>query len=270
MANELEIPGGVKTTNNVEADAWAGPYASLAAARSAIPTAMRLYRTVKIIEGGDIVEYIWRSGTDDADLLLKNIAPDPATESDYGITTYGTQAEMEDAANQADLNEISTGISSHLRGLKWFINRILATARVITGIWTAPTAAQGNNTQQIATTAFVQNELSKVVNLGDISGSVTIDLSAGRIFLANVVGNITLLSFSNSSPGVYTFVFTMTANRTIVWAPSKFGFPYKYAPLLTDPVSAGQASATDIFTGLCYVAGTIHIANNPNSIINTP
>jgi hypothetical protein len=270
MANELEIPGGVKPTNNVPTDAWYGPYASLADARAAVPVGMRLYRTVGIIEAEGVTDYVWRLATGDADLLVKTADADPASETEYGTTTYGIQTEMEQAADEPVITDIPNTIGTHLRGLRYFINRVLATARVITAIWTAPTPAMRNNTQQLATTEYVQNEINKVVNLGDISGIVSINGATGRIFTANVVGNITLFSVTNITPGVYSFVFTMTANRTIVWAPSIFGFPYKNPYLLTDPVAAGQASATDIFTGFCFSAGTLHMVNTPNSILNTP
>lgn len=158
----LEIPFGIKTTNNVEVDAWGGPYADLAAARAAVPTSMRLYRTVKIIEGAGIQEYVWKNGTADGDLVVK--LPSQADESNYGTTKYNNQTNIEAAADASDPTTVDNTTSTHLRGLKWFMNRIFATARTIVGVWSAPTASVGTNTGQIATTQFVQSQIGATID----------------------------------------------------------------------------------------------------------
>lgn len=269
MANELEIPGGIRTTKNVEADAWCGPYASLAAARAAVPTAMRLYRTVKVIEAGEVVEYIWRAGTGDGDLVIKSSVVDQATEADYGTTVYGTQVEVEDAADNPTLSAIPVNETVHLRGLRWFINRVFATARTIGGIWSAPTPTLGTDSTQIATTQFVQAALGKgVVDLGDVSGVVTLNLANGRKFKCRATGNITAFSFSNEVEGLdYTLdITTETTAKSITFVASKFRFPFNLAPQLTSPLANGSApaKAVDKFVFTCAVAGRLDCVITPD------
>lgn len=251
MANELEIPGGIKTTNNVEADAWAGPYASLAAARAAVPTIMRLYRTVKIIEGSGIVEYVWKNGTADGDLVIKASVVDLASESQYGTTTYGTQAETEDAADNPTLGSISAVETVHLRGLRWFLNRVLATARAITGVWTAPTAALGTNTTQLATAAFVQQEKDEApVDLGSVaSGTIVLDLSR-KNFLVTLTGTVTL-DYTNLVIGREYCVRIERSTATVLnFIVNKWAAPLAAVPGLTNPTQNGSspAKAVDFLT----------------------
>lgn len=272
MAGEIQTPKGLKTTKNVPVDAWYGPYADLATARAAVPTAMRLYRTVGIIEVGGVMEYIWKVGTADGDLVIKSSVVDPATEADYGTTVYGTQVEVEDAADNPTLGSIPVNESVHLRGLRWFINRVLATARTIGGIWSAPTAALGTDTTQLATTGFVQNAVGGgalgVVDLGDVSGIVTVNLANGRKFKCRATGNITAFSFTNEVLGLdYVLdITTETTAKTITFVAAKFRFPFNLAPQLTSPLANGSApaKAIDKLVFTCAVAGRLDAVITPD------
>lgn len=260
MANELEIPAGVKPTNNVPTDAWYGPYADLAAARTAIPTTMRLHRTVGIITAGAIVEYWWKSGSGDADLEEKIADIDNASELDYGLTSYGTQAEVEDAADNPTLASIPDNLTAHLRGLRWFINRIFATARAISGVWTAPTPALGTNTTQLANAEFVNKQIDEsIVDRGTVaSGTLTLDFSR-KNHKVTLTGNINL-DYTNLTPGREIKLWiTRATDTTITPVPSKFAPALKQWPGLTNPLANGSspAKAVDILSFVACDGGAL-------------
>jgi hypothetical protein len=83
-AGELELAKGIRTTTNVELDAWYGPYASLSEARNAIPESMRLYRRIGVIQHGGIEEYCWKFGNGDNNLIL-NQGKTYIVENEQGI-----------------------------------------------------------------------------------------------------------------------------------------------------------------------------------------
>lgn len=91
MAGELEISKGLKVTTNVEADAWQGPYASVADANTAVPSTMRLNRTVKILVSGTAVDYQWKGATTDGSLVVKSLSSAAiSTLTDVTLTTLST------------------------------------------------------------------------------------------------------------------------------------------------------------------------------------
>lgn len=75
----------------------------------------------------------------------------------------------------------------------------------------------------------------KVNSLGDITGSVTIDMSIGNIVTANVTGNITF-TFTNPSPaGTHTGFMIYLSNggsHTLTW-PSNVKWSNGINPTLT-------------------------------------
>ena len=73
MAN-FELANKIKIVNpNANVDSDYGTYATISDACAAIPFELRaLGKTVGIIENGSVVEYWWKSGTADANLVKKN------------------------------------------------------------------------------------------------------------------------------------------------------------------------------------------------------
>lgn len=63
----LELPYGIKVLDSLATDAWYGPYPNIDSALSHVPSAVRKNRTVKI----DTLEYWWRDGVEDEDLVVK-------------------------------------------------------------------------------------------------------------------------------------------------------------------------------------------------------
>lgn len=77
----FEIPFGLRRTTAGQDSEWAGPYADVAAANAAVPAAVRLLRTVII----GTVEYIWRNGVADGDLVIKNVSGGTPGGSDHQL-----------------------------------------------------------------------------------------------------------------------------------------------------------------------------------------
>ena len=73
------------------------------------------------------------------------------------------------------VQEIMGDVQSSLTSLE--NNKVDKDGAVLTGTPTAPTAAEGTNNDQIATTAFVQNAIEKAIKLNvtdDGNGNITI------------------------------------------------------------------------------------------------
>jgi hypothetical protein len=114
---------------------------------------------------------------------------------------------------------------------------------------------------------------ARTVVTSNISGSVTIDLSTGDMFLLTLTGNVTSFTFSNATVGRdYIFVFIKgTTEYTLTWATGVYRFPFGTAPTLTNPTTNGTAGPTysrDVVTGVCSTAGKLDIVITPNFINN--
>lgn len=74
------------------------------------------------------------------------------------------------------------------------------------------------------------------VNLGNVSGSVTINLNTGSCFYGTMTGNITALSFSNGKSG-QPFAIELwqdgAGGRTVSYTAGKFLFPNNSAPTIS-------------------------------------
>jgi hypothetical protein len=107
-----------------------------------------------------------------------------------------------------------------------------------------------------------------LVDLGNISGAVSVNLALGRHFKAVITANITSFTFTNESLGaVYYFDFTRTTtNFTIAFTAGKFRFPLGLAPLLTDPATNGTVgvTATDTLVFKCGVTGRLDTVLTPD------
>lgn len=62
MPSPTEIAKPFKQTNAGPLEYWYGPYASLAAAKTAVPSELRYGKTIGVITSGIITEYIWHPG----------------------------------------------------------------------------------------------------------------------------------------------------------------------------------------------------------------
>ena len=88
------------------------------------------------------------------------------------------------------VQEIMGDVQSSLTSLE--NNKVDKNGAVLTGTPTAPTADEGTNNDQIATTAFVQNAIEKAIKLNVTDdGNGNISLSKQSTFTDDGNGNIT-------------------------------------------------------------------------------
>ena len=90
------------------------------------------------------------------------------------------------------VQEIMGDVQSSLTSLE--NNKVDKDGAVLTGTPTAPTAAEGNNSTQIATTAFVQNAIENSVKINatdDGNGNISLSKQL-RVFTDDGDGNITI------------------------------------------------------------------------------
>lgn len=109
----LELPFGYKqTTASANVDEAYGPYQSLAAARAAVPIGLRaLGRVVGIIESGKVVDYIWESGIQDSDLVLKVTKDDTKVDKESGKSLV-SDSEINKLENLKSQTEIDSDIAT--------------------------------------------------------------------------------------------------------------------------------------------------------------
>ena len=91
------------------------------------------------------------------------------------------------------VQEIMGDVQSSLTSLE--NNKVDKDGAVLTGTPTAPTAAEGNNSTQIATTAFVQNAIENSVKINatdDGNGNISLSKQL-RVFTDDGDGNISIL-----------------------------------------------------------------------------
>lgn len=112
---QLELPYGIKVLGEQPTDAWYGPYESVEAANAAVPKPVRLNRTVKI----GTLEYWWRDGNEDEDLILKSSAPAQTTIPWDSITSRPTTLSGYGITDPVVLTSVSYSNPSWLTGLAW-------------------------------------------------------------------------------------------------------------------------------------------------------
>ena len=103
----------------------------------------------------------------------------------YADTKVGELA----SAVQEVMGDVSSSIASLENG------KADKDGAVLTGTPTAPTAAEGNNSTQIATTAFVQNAIENSVKINatdDGNGNISLSKQL-RVFTDDGDGNISIL-----------------------------------------------------------------------------
>jgi hypothetical protein len=96
----------------------------------------------------------------------------------------------------------------------------------ISGVWTAPTAALNTNTTQIATTAFVQQEIDATFGSGTIvSNAITWDCQSRRFSRLNAGdagANFTITIINPSQDGVFVFRKTIAGDVTVTLSVSGY------------------------------------------------
>jgi hypothetical protein len=104
------------------------------------------------------------------------------------------------------------------------------------------------------------NDEEGVIDLGNLTGAVSIDLSLGRKFKCTQTGNWTSFTFTNEVIGrTYSLEITRTSNYSIVFTAGKFRLQLGKVINLTDPASNSIGTAVDRLTFECYVASRLDV-----------
>jgi hypothetical protein len=133
-----------------------------------------------------------------------------------------------------------------------------------TGTPAAPTASQGTNTTQVATTAYVQTETAgklsttgggkdTVSNLGNLTGTISIDLANGNSFYGTLTGSTTFTMTGFTSGKECEFVLGIVQDstpRSITWPTA-----VKWAGGTPPSISTGSG-ARDVFVFRSRDGGT--------------
>jgi hypothetical protein len=109
------------------------------------------------------------------------------------------------------------------------------------------------------------NDEEGVIDLGNLTGAVSIDLSLGRKFKCTQTGNWTSFTFTNEVIGrSYALDITRTSNYTVAYTAGKFRFPLGQSPSLTNPTTNGLATSTDKLSFECAVASRLDVVITPD------
>jgi len=109
-----------------------------------------------------------------------------------------------------------------------------------------------------------------IIDLGNVSGTFTVDLSLGRKFKMVQIANATM-DYSNLELGAeYTFQITRDANYTFSFTAGKYRFPLGSPILLTNPLNNGSspASSTDVLTGQSLELNRLDLVITPDLMNN--
>jgi len=219
-AGDWELIGG-----SGGATYFLGVYASLVALQTAYPTASPgNYAYVDTGIGSDIVTYIWDD--DDADWVLSAGAP-----SDWTTASVNAATSKTTPADNDEFGILDSAASYILKKLTWA------------------------NLKATLKTYFDTFYSYSVHDLGDVSGTVTVDLSLSRRFKCRATGNITSFTYSNLTGSGQDYIIeitTETSAKTIAFAAAKFSIPLGTAgrPQLTNCTQNGSspAKAIDLLT----------------------
>lgn len=127
---------------------------------------------------------------------------------------------------------------------------------VLTGTPSAPTAAEGTNTTQIATTAFVYQALTETTLTDDTTIAVDFDSGAKRLHKVTLGGNRTLGNPSNpvvGQTGRIRLIQDATGSRTLAFG-TNWEFVNGQAPVLTTTASHEDVLYYDVISSTRILA----------------
>jgi hypothetical protein len=137
----IQLSAGIVVGSNTSVDAKFGPYADVATAKSEIGSTLR-YKglTVGILVGGSVVEYWWKDGITDSDLVVKG-----------GATAWGTITGT--LSSQTDLQSVLDGKQATITG---------AATTIDTEDLTASRALVSDGSGKVAVSSVTSSEIGYV------------------------------------------------------------------------------------------------------------
>jgi len=171
-------------------------------------------------------------GVFDQTVAFADLTSTPTTVAGYGITdaastTYvNTQINnlIDSAPGALDtLNELAAALGDDANFSTTVTNNLALKAPLadpaLTGTPTAPTATSGNNTTQIATTAYVQSEIAGFsTSGGDSQKSYTSGsaITQGDAVVLDTAGTVSSVAVSSAAVGTVATFQSSTANQTSI------------------------------------------------------
>jgi hypothetical protein len=214
----------------------------------------------------------WIQTTDGITLGSSNIlwsqlgtsVPD-ASETVKGIVEEATDAEV-----TAGTGAGGTGARLYVNPTKlltwWATLDASETVKGRAEIATQAETDTGTDDTRMVTPLKLRNYAAAIVDLGNLSGAVIIDLSTGRNFKCAFTGNVTSFTFTSEKLGAvyYLDITRVTTNYTIAFTAAKFRFPLGQAPILTNPATNGVGTAIDTLVFKCSVTGKLDVVITPD------
>lgn len=223
----LELPYGIKVLDTLATDAWYGPYPNIDSALSHVPTAVRKNRTVKI----DTVEYWWRDGSADEDLIVK-------TSSSGGADITVVMDSIANAidtliTNSAGENEImvSDGTNAIPSGMKVTYDSSSLTRtignmgasyqlRLSPGgpVLIGPPEGSGGTEYKFFTNSFTAEGLFNITGSsfqwGFGTGTPTLDLTTNQVTIGNPLLQSSIIMYPNGH-STWPGLFLISAGLTL-------------------------------------------------------
>jgi hypothetical protein len=169
-------------------------------------------------------------------------ADDTILELGGSYTPSGTWVWTSATVTWPTFNQSTSGTASNVSGTPALPNGTTAT-----------TQARSDTSTKLATTAFVS---PAPVNLGNLTGTINIDWSAGQMFYGVLTGSTTF-TFSNAYAGGWIFVQvnqTGTNSYTVTWPAMKW--TAATAPTMTAGAAANDDTVV-VYLNSVYDASTV-------------
>lgn len=223
----LELPYGIKVMDTLATDAWYGPYPDVETALESVEVGARKNRTVKI----DTIEYWWRDGSADEDLVVK-------TSSSGGADITVVMDSIANAidtliTNSAGENEImvSDGTNAIPSGMKVTYDSSSLTRtignmgasyqlRLSPGgpVLIGPPEGSGGTEYKFFTNSFTAEGLFSITNSafqwGFGTGTPTLDLTTNQVTIGNPLLQSSIIMYPNGHP-TWPGLFLISAGLTL-------------------------------------------------------
>lgn len=249
IANKIEL-----ANPHANLDALYGPYQDLLEAKSSVlPVLREKGLTVGVYEGGAVVEYWWKAGTTDADLVLKQASVAGAMlEAEY--TGTGTK-QVNRAVNSQTASQASRAYADILGRT---IHETYALKQSgVTPPETARVVLDDITPQYILSEITADNLI--VENNATVGGEVIAPtLAADKTLKISIIGNDTLLNGTSYADGVTIFAIYEASTET--WTFSSILDPEvpDYSDMTVDIMLENPTVITSIRNGI-LVARFIHL-----------
>lgn len=266
IANKIEI-----ANPHANVDVLYGPYNSLAEAKATVLSVLREKGlTVGVYESGAVVEYWWKAGTADGDLVLKQASVEGVMlESEYTGETGTKQVNYAKYADEAEQAIHAYSAQQDALGREIHTTYALKQSGV-TPPETARVILDNTNPQYIISEITAENLI--VENNATTSGEIIAPvLAADKTLKISIIGNDTLIDGTSYADGVTIFAIYEASTET--WTFTSILDPEvpDYSDITVDVMLENPTVLTSIRNGILVarfinVNRTVFIRTHTNAI----